>query len=127
MTAKNSFGETASMPWDIQVADRARPTVNLTISKEGQTIKKGDQIAFSATATDEVDGDLGASQFSWNLELRHNTHGHPVFALANTMASEFTVGDYSYETGNLSLKLTLTVTNSIGLTKTLTKQWPVVI
>ena len=127
VTAKNSFGETASMPWDIQVADRARPTVNLTISKEGQTIKKGDQIAFSATATDEVDGDLGASQFSWNLELRHNTHGHPVFALANTKASEFTVGDYSYETGNLSLKLTLTVTNSIGLTRTVTKQWPVVI
>jgi|688.fasta_scaffold21109_2 glucose/arabinose dehydrogenase len=127
VTAKNAFGESVSMPWDIQVSDRARPTINLTVSKDGQTIKKGDRIAFSATGTDQVDGDLGASQYSWNLELRHNTHGHPVFALANTKASEFTVGDYSYETGTLSLKLSLTVTNSIGLTKTVTKQWPVVI
>ena len=123
--AMNAYGETASNPWTLLLTSRKRPDVNLVVGKDGATVKAGDKIAFSATATDGWDGDLGTDHFVWNLELRHNTHSHPIFTLKNTKASEFVVGDYAFETGALALKLTLTVTNSIGLTTTIEKQWPI--
>jgi glucose/arabinose dehydrogenase len=124
--ATNSFGQTDSPVWKVATTTRTRPKITMTVSNDGQSVKAGNIITFSARATDDSDGSLAASQFQWQVELRHNTHGHPLLALANTASGQFKVGDYSYEKGDLFIQLTLTVTNSIGLTQTARKTWPVV-
>ena len=122
----NDFGQVDTPVWNVQPTARSRPTITLTVSKDGQSVKAGDLISFSAKASDSVDGNLAGSQFQWQVELRHNTHGHPLLDLLNTASGQFRVGDYSYEKGTLFIQLTLTVTNSAGLTQTVRKSWPVV-
>lgn len=126
LTATNAYGTTESNPWIVQVTSQPRPTIDLTVSKDGESIQMGDIINFSATATDTIDGQLAPSQFTWKVELKHNTHKHPLQELTNTTSGQFSVGDFSYETGTLSIWLTLTVTNSSGLTQTIQKSWPIV-
>ena len=88
-------------------------------------MRYGYTINFSAIASDVVDGQLDPSQFTWKVELRHNAHGHPLLDLSSTTSGSFEVGNYVYEIGVLSIRLTLTVTNSAGLTQTVVKSWPV--
>ena len=107
------------------VVNRPRPDVTLTVSKDGQSLKAGDVIHFSAVATDAVDGTLPASHFSWAIGLHHNSHTHPLLQLDEYDNGAFTVGDYSYERGTLGIDLALTVTNSAGLTTVVKKTWPI--
>lgn len=125
LEATNPFGSSMSQPWNLDVVSRPRPTIDLTVSKDGQPVKYGDTINFSAIASDVVDGQLDPSQFIWKVELRHNAHGHPLLDLNSTTSGSFEVGNYVYEIGELSIRLTLTVTNSAGLTQAVVKSWPV--
>jgi hypothetical protein len=125
LVATNRYGSSTSDPWSLTVVNRPRPDVTVTVSKDGEKVKTGDVIQFSAVATDAVDGTLPASRYSWTIVLHHNDHTHPLIEVDDNDHGMFTVGDYSYERGTLAIDLTLTVTNSAGLTRVVKKTWPI--
>jgi hypothetical protein len=79
----------------------------------------GDVINFRGSATDAQDGNLPASGLTWQLTLWHcpsNCHTHGVQEFAGASGS-FTAPDHEYPS---YLELTLTATDSGGLTDTKT-------
>ena len=82
----------------------------------------GDQISYSATATDPQQGPMPSSAFSWQLEIRHCPsgvcHTHP-FGTFTGATGSFTAPPHEYPS---HLLLTVTVTDSGGLTDSRTIQ-----
>jgi hypothetical protein len=82
----------------------------------GTTWKVGDVINFSGSAGDTQDGTLPPSALSWNLTLRHcpsNCHDHSLQDWQGMASGSFTAPDHEYPS---HLLLTLTATDSGGLT-----------
>ncbi len=76
----------------------------------------GDTIGFSAAATDQEDGTLPASAFSFSLLVRHcpsTCHSHVAQTFAGVRSGSFSAPDHDYPS---HLELQLTVTDSGGLT-----------
>ncbi|GAB3814851.1 PQQ-dependent sugar dehydrogenase [Micromonospora zhanjiangensis] len=78
----------------------------------------GQTVRFSGHATDPQDGTLPASKLSWELVNRHcdNTgscHTHVVRSDVGVAAGSFVAPDHEYPS---HLELTLTATDSVGLT-----------
>ena len=84
----------------------------------GTTWKVGDVINFSGSATDTQDGTLPASALTWELNLQHcpsNCHTHQLQTFVGVANGSFTAPDHEYPS---YLELTLTATDSGGLTNT---------
>jgi PKD repeat protein len=95
------------------------PTPTIATPAAGTTWKVGDVISFSGSATDQQDGTLPASGLSWSLVIQHcpsNCHQHPIQTFPGASGS-FTAPDHEYPS---YLELTLTATDSGGLTGTRT-------
>jgi PKD repeat protein len=96
------------------------PTASITSPSPGVLWKVGDLIAFTGSATDVQDGDLAPAQLTWSLALRHcpsNCHSHQLLSFPNTDHDSFNAPDHEYPS---YLELTLTATDSGGLTDTRT-------
>lgn len=64
----------------LTVSNRSRPLIrNLTVETvEGDlTYAGGETVRFSASAMDEVDGEMVSAAFSWTVVFHHQTHTHP--------------------------------------------------
>jgi glucose/arabinose dehydrogenase/chitodextrinase len=105
-----------------QGAPNTPPTA--TISPGTPTLwSVGDTIDFSGSATDTEDGGtLPASSLSWTLVLQHcwqfdpsNCHGHSIQSWPGAASGSFVAPDHEYPA---YLELTLTATDSGGLTDT---------
>ncbi len=76
----------------------------------------GETISFAATATDQEDGTLPASAFSFSLLVQHcpaACHSHVAQTFAGVRSGTFSAPDHDYPS---HLELRLTVTDSKGLT-----------
>jgi PKD repeat protein len=96
------------------------PTPTIATPVAGTTWKVGDVISFSGSATDQQDGTLPASGLSWSLVLQHcpsNCHQHTIRTFSGVAGGSFTAPDHEYPS---YLELTLTATDSGGLTGTRT-------
>jgi glucose/arabinose dehydrogenase len=96
------------------------PTPTIATPAAGTTWKVGDVISFSGSATDQQDGTLPASRLSWSLVIQHcpsNCHQHPIQTFSGVAGGSFTGPDHEYPS---YLELTLTATDSGGLTGTRT-------
>src|SRR4029079_5748676 len=67
---------TKSAPIKIIVGEHA-PTATISAPADRTLYRAGETIDFAGTASDQEDGALAASQFSWTVLLHHNTHTHP--------------------------------------------------
>jgi glucose/arabinose dehydrogenase len=97
-------------------AGNTPPTATITAPSPGLTWKVGDTIAFAGSATDAQDGNLGASALSWELVLQHcpsNCHEHIVQTWSGVDHDSIGAPDHEYPS---YLELTLTATDSGGLT-----------
>src|SRR6185312_3422802 len=86
----------------------------------GFTWKVGDPINFAGSATDPQDGTLPASALSWSLVLQHcpsNCHTHFLQTFSGVDHATFPAPDHEYPS---YLELSLTATDSGGLTNTRT-------
>jgi glucose/arabinose dehydrogenase len=95
--------------------DDSPPLARIVTPGAGTAWKVGDPISFSGTGTDADDGVLAAAAFSWSLVLRHcpsSCHSHPVEEFAGVKSGSFVAPDHDYPS---HLELTLTVTDSGGL------------
>ena len=76
-------------------------------------------INFSGDGTDPDDGALPASAFTWNVDFLHDGHVHPGLVLQNSKSGSFTIPSTGHDfSGNTRYRITLTVTDSAGLTNT---------
>jgi glucose/arabinose dehydrogenase len=101
-------------------AGNTPPTATITSPSPGLTWKVADPIAFAGRATDEQDGDLAPARFSWKLVIQHcpsNCHEHTPLTWAGVDHESFPAPDHEYPS---YLELTLTATDSGGLTDTRT-------
>ena len=101
--------------------DNVPPEVTMVTPQTDLTWDVGDDIGFSATATDPQDGALPASAFSWELDIEHcpsNCHTHEVETFDGVDHGSFSAPDHSYPS---HLVLSVTVTDSGGLKTTVSR------
>ncbi len=112
--SKGGF-DTAAQP--INVSNQP-PVPKITAPLPTLTWKVGDVISFSGSATDPEDGALPAAKLTWSLSIEHcpsNCHSHPVQDFVGVASGSFSGPDHEYPSHG---KLTLTATDSSGLTGT---------
>jgi glucose/arabinose dehydrogenase len=119
VTDSNGATDTLDSPLTI-IAGDTPPTATINTPPSTTTWKVGDRISFSGSATDQEDGTLSASKLSWSLILHHcdlanNCHEHPVQDFSGVASGSFVAPDHEYPA---YLELTLTATDSGGLTDT---------
>ncbi len=82
----------------------------------------GQSISFSGHATDTQDGTLAATRLDWSLVLQHcpsNCHTHALQSWSGVAGASFSAPDHEYPS---YLELSLTATDSGGLTSTVTRR-----
>ena len=120
----DQLGATNTTTRQIQPGNAAPVITSFTTSADAGGWKVGDTITFSANATDNA-GTLPASAYTWALNVRHcaseaqtGCHTHPLTSPPAGKTGSFVGPDHEYYA---FLQLTLTVTDSSGLTATQTK------
>ncbi|HEY6652863.1 MAG TPA: PQQ-dependent sugar dehydrogenase [Solirubrobacterales bacterium] len=112
-------GATGTASVEVQV-DNTPPVAHIDSPLASLTWAVGDTIDFSGSATDAQET-LPASAFDWAIVLNHcpsgpsSCHPHEVQDFLGTKSDSFSAPDHDYPS---SLTLTLTVTDSGGLTDT---------
>src|SRR5262249_19839489 len=101
-------------------AGNTPPTAAIDTPAAGTTWEAGGTISFSGHPTDPQPGTPPASALTWSLVLQHcpsTCHSHPLQAFSGTASGSFVAPDHEYPS---YLELTLTATDSGGLTSTKT-------
>jgi len=119
VTDSKGASDTLDEPLTI-TAGNTPPSAAIDSPLSTTTWKVGDTISFSGSATDSQDGALGASRLTWSLIMHHcssanSCHEHPVQDFAGVASGSFVAPDHEYPS---YLELTLTATDSGGLTDT---------
>jgi len=117
LTITDSNGSTATASQSVQSG--TLPTVTVDSPTAATHWAVGDTISLQAHATDAYDATLANSAFSWNVSIEHcpsDCHEHNLVTRSGPSTS-FDAPDHDYPSW---LKVTLTVTDSIGLVKTVT-------
>jgi glucose/arabinose dehydrogenase len=121
LEVNDGHGHTATATQQIQAGNTA-PVLGTVTPGASLTWAAGDQIGYAATATDQQQGAMPSSAFSWQLEIRHCPsgicHTHPFGTFAGATGG-FTAPPHEYPS---HLLLTVTVTDSGGLTDSRTVQ-----
>ena len=106
------------MSTPITITVGSPPTATILTPADGATFRAGDVISFSGDGTDPDDGALPASGFTWNVDFLHDGHVHPGQVVQGKSGS-FTIPTSGHDfSGNTRYRITLTVTDSAGLTDT---------
>jgi glucose/arabinose dehydrogenase len=114
-----SDGVNTTLSTPIAVGVGSPPTATILSPADGGTFRAGDVISFSGDATDPDDGALPASAFTWNVDFLHEGHVHPGTPVTGTKNGTFTIPTTGHDfSGNTRYRITLTVTDSTGLTDT---------
>jgi glucose/arabinose dehydrogenase len=115
----NSFGSFTSNSATLTVTGNSAPVGTITAPTNSTLYRGGQVIAFSGTGSDAEDGALPASRFTWRVDLHHDSHSHPHMQPTSGITSgTFTIADRGETSANVFYRLTLTVTDSSGLTQT---------
>jgi len=117
LTVSDGVNSTFSTPITIQAG--GTPTANIAGPLDGATFRAGDVIAFSGDGSDPDDGVLAASAFSWTVDFLHDGHVHPGSTVTGVKSGTFSVPTSGHDfSGNTRYRISLTVTDSNGLTDT---------
>ena len=117
LSVSDGVNTTISVPKTISVGGLPNPTI--LAPTDGAKFRAGDVISFGGDATDPVDGTLPASAYTWTIDFLHDGHVHPGAAQTGIKSGTLTIPTTGHDfSGNTRYRITLTVTNSIGLTAT---------
>ncbi|HXU80239.1 MAG TPA: PQQ-dependent sugar dehydrogenase, partial [Polyangia bacterium] len=118
----NSAGSVTSAAATLTVLDEHRPTATITTPAVGSHYSAGTTISFTGSASDQEDGPLGAAAMTWRVDFFHddgNQHSHPVMPpTSNIAGGSFSAAPDIETSPNVWYRITLTVTDSAGLTST---------
>ena len=122
LEVNDGHGHTATATQQIQAGNTA-PTLGTVTPSASLTWAVGDPISFSASATDPQQGTMPASAFSWQVSIEHCPsgvcHSHTYNQQTGVASGSFTAPPHEYPS---HLLLTVTVTDSGGLTDSRTVQ-----
>ncbi len=121
VTVSDGRGGSASATASISVGNAA-PIAVIATPVNGARYRAGDTLTLAGSATDSEDGVLPASAFSWLVRFHHDTHFHPVLGpLVGSSTASFQTASVGEVSTNVWYRLTLTVTDSGGLTHSVTR------
>jgi glucose/arabinose dehydrogenase len=106
-------GSDPSNPIVITVGNTA-PVPKITSPTANSLYSGGQGFTFTGSATDAEDGTLGASKFSWEILLHHNTHTHPFKTATGVTSGTFTIPKIGEVDPDQFYRITLTVADSAG-------------
>ena len=92
------------------------PVAVISSPTNGTTYVAGTTINFSGTGNDPEDGIVPAAGFSWQIDFHHDTHVHDEPATVGVKSGSFLIPDEGETSDNVFYRITLTVTDSEGLT-----------
>jgi glucose/arabinose dehydrogenase len=120
VVVSNTTGSVTSATAQLTVtAFNNPPVAQITAPVAGTSYSGGQVIAFSGTATDNEDGTLAASAFSWFVTFHHDTHTHDGPPIATGVkAGTYTTATVGEISDNVFYRLILVVKDSKGLTDT---------
>lgn len=113
-----------SAPSTIRIVPGGRPpTVTITSPSATATFRVGQVVTLSATASDPEDGPLPASALTWTVLKHHDQHTHSFFgpATGNNLSITTDPPEDLLGATNSFLGITLTATDSSGLSTTVTR------
>jgi hypothetical protein len=114
-----SDGVNSTLSTPITISAGNQPTATTLFPADGSHFQAGDVISFSGDGTDTEDGSLPASAFTWNIDFLHEGHVHPGTPITGVKSGTFTIPTSGHDfSGNTRYRITLTVTDSSGLTET---------
>jgi PKD repeat protein len=122
LQVNDGHGHSSTATQQIQ-AGNSPPVLGTVTPDDTLTWVAGDTINFSAAATDPQQGPMPASAFTWNVTIRHCPndvcHTHNLQTYSGVSSGSFQAPPHEYPS---HLLLTVTVTDSGGLTDTKTIQ-----
>lgn len=108
-----------SNPATLTVTTNQPPTVTITSPVNNSMYNGGQAITYAATAADPEDGTLAAAAFSWSIVFHHAAHVHPFLTPPpGQMSGTFTTAAAGHLETDVWYRVTVTVTDSAGLTAT---------
>jgi glucose/arabinose dehydrogenase len=124
LTVSDGVDSTLSTP--VTISAGSKPTATILSPQDGAFFVAGDVISFSGDATDAEDGPLPASAFTWSIDFLHEGHVHPGTPQTGVKNGSFTIPPTGHDySGNTRYRMTLTTTDSDGLTDTkVSTVWP---
>jgi glucose/arabinose dehydrogenase len=115
----NSAGSANSNEAVLTVTTNHVPTADITSPAAGSPFSGGQTIAFAGTGTDQEDGALPASAFTWEAKLYHddgNPHSHPFYGpVSGSKSGSFVIPDQGEMSPNVLYRIFLTVKDAQGL------------
>ncbi len=116
VTVTNSEGNVQSNEAQLTVVEvNDLPGAVITTPAEGTLYVAGTTLNFSGTGTDEEDGTLPASAFSWEINFHHDEHVHDQPAIVGITEGSFDIPDEGETSANVWYRIILSVTDSDGL------------
>jgi glucose/arabinose dehydrogenase len=104
---------TIAQPIVVQVG--VPPNLTVAAPTEGQLYRAGDTLTYNAFASDGAGFDLNDAGISTVIRLHHGTHYHPFVGPLIGRAGSFTIPDTGEASADTSYELTVTATDSNGL------------
>lgn len=111
----NVAGSATSNNATLTVVANKPPVATITSPVEGTQYTAGSMLAFAGNGTDQEDGTLPASAFSWAIDFHHDTHKHDQPAINGVKSGAYDIPDEGETSFNVWYRLILTVTDSRGL------------
>lgn len=112
----NQHGADTSDAAILRVTTRTGPSVDIVTPAIGDTYIAGQNIAYSGSATDAVDGIIPASRLTWQIDFHHEAHHHPAMdATTGSSAGIFHVPSAGEVSDTVWLRIYLTAENSAGI------------
>ncbi|MDB5106838.1 MAG: carbohydrate-binding protein [Fibrobacteres bacterium] len=117
---RNTSGSAASNEAALTVTANHAPVADITSPAEGSLFQGGQTIGFAGNGTDQEDGVLPASAFTWEVRLWHNDgslHSHPFYGpVSGAKSGSVTIPTQGETSPNISYRFYLTVKDAQGLT-----------
>lgn len=129
VVATNSSGSTTSREAVLTVVAGSRPTIRQNLPSKVTLYGGGDTIRFAARASDAEDGTLTGAAFSWQVLLYTSVASgspvrRPLMPPTSGTSGSFTLPTVSpYTEPDIFYRVELTVTDSSGLTRTLSRDY----
>ncbi len=117
LSVSDGVNTTFSTPISIRVG--SPPTATILSPQDGSFFVAGEVISYAGDGTDPDVGTLPASAFTWTIDFLHEGHVHPGAPQTGVKSGTFTIPTSGHDfAGNTRYRITLTVTDSTGLTDT---------
>jgi glucose/arabinose dehydrogenase len=119
----NPNGSVTSAVATLTVSSNTAPVPTIVQPAQGTLYNAGNTITYSGTASDQQDGTLPASAFTWQVDFHHDTHAHPFVApTSGATGGSFTIPTTGETAANVWYRIYLTVRDSGGLTTTVFRE-----